>query len=370
MRVLQLAKRSVTLLAVLSLALAGCSGDSGPDVPFNPAGTSADLEAVNAAYGSSAFVSFSSLSYLFDGVFTGAPLISSSAAAIDLKARGAGGMRAGAIRSAKRLASILSAGRNKTWSASSAGVPISASIPAEVAGKTYEYSGGSYVPTDRPGAPSNGVRFLLYAVDPVTYQPVEPLVETGYVDITDLSGGITQSVRLEVVSGDVTYVEYTVTANSTTGTITVIGFVSDGSHQANLNISATVSANGLTLAYGLVVPQRDVSIALRLTATDFDVESGTIDIVISMSGPNGAVSMTGQFTATGATLTVRTGGATFATITVTDTGEPVITGADGQPITDEDAAALLAIFELTSQAFGSFDQLLTPVSFFLDAAAA
>ena len=369
MRVLQLAKRSVTLLAVLSLALAGCSGDSGPDVPFNPAGTSADLEAVNAAYGSSAFVSFSSLSYLFDGVFTGSPLISSSVAAIDLKARGAGGMRAGAIRSAKRLASILSAGRNKTWSASSAGVPISASIPAEVSGKTYEYSGGTYVPTDRPGAPSNGVRFLLYAVDPVTFQPVEPLVETGYVDITDLSGGNTQSVRLEVVSGDITYVEYTVAANTTTGTITVIGFVSDGSHQANLNISATVSANGLTLAYGLVVPQRDVSIALRLTATDFDVESGTIDIVISMSGPNGTVSMTGQFTATGATLTVRTGGATFATITVTGTGEPLITGADGQPITDEDAAALLAIFDLTSQAFGSFDQLLTPVSFFLDAAA-
>ena len=50
------------------------------------------------------------------------------------------------------------------------------------------------MPTDRTGAPANGVRFLLYAVDPVTFQPVEPLVEAGYVDITDLSGGNTQSV--------------------------------------------------------------------------------------------------------------------------------------------------------------------------------
>jgi hypothetical protein len=367
MRVLQLAKRSVTWLAAVSMALTGC-GDSSPDVPFNPAGTSADLEAVNAAFGSSAFVSFSSLSYLFDGAY-GTPLISSSVAAIDLKARNAGGVRAGAIRSAKRLAGILSAGRNKTWSASSTGIPTSTAIPAEVAGKTYEYSGGIYVPTDRPGAPSNGVRFLLYAVDPVTFQPVEPLVETGYVDIIDLSGGNTQSVRLSVVSGGITYVEYTVAANNTTGAISVIGFVSDGSHQANLNISATVTANGLTLVYGLVVPQRDVSIGLRLTASDLDVESGTIDIVISMSGPNGTVSMTGQFTDTGATMTVRVGGATFATITATGTADPVITGADGQPITDEDAAALRGIFELTSQAFSAFDQLLTPVSFFLEPAA-
>ena len=369
MRVLQFAKRSVSLLAVLSIALTGCSGDSGPDVPFNPAGTSADLEAVNAAYGSSAFVSFSAMSYLFDGAFTGAPLISSSVAAIDLKARGAGGMRAGAVRSAKRLAGILAAGRNKTWSASSTGIPTTAMIPAEVAGKTYEYSGGTYVPTDRTGAPANGARFLLYAVDPVTYLPVEPLVETGYVDITDLSGGNTQSVRLEVVSGGTTYVEYTVVANTTTGTISVIGFVSDGTQQANLNLSASVSSNGLTLLYGLTVPQRDVSIALRLTASDLDLETGTIEVVISMSGPNGAVSMTGQFTTTGATLTVRTNGTTFATITVSGTAEPVITGADGQPITDEDAAALLGVFDLTAQAFGSFDQLLTPVSFFLEPAA-
>ncbi len=361
MRVLQLAKRSVTLLAVLSIALSGCGGDSGPDVPFNPAGTSADLEAVNAAFGSSAFVSFSSMSYLFDGAFSGAPVVSSSVAALDLKARSAGGMRAGAVRSAKLLARTLSASR--------AGIPSDFSIPAEVAGRTYEYSGGAYVPTDRAGAPSNGVRFLIYAVDPVTLVPVEPLVETGHVDITDLSGGNTQSVRLEVVSGNITYVEYTVTANSTTGAISVIGFVSDGAHQANLNISASVSGNGLTLVYGLVVPQRDVSIGLRLTASNLDVESGTIGIVISMSGPNGTVSMTGQFTTTGATLTVRTGGALFATITVSDTGEPVITGANGQPITDEDAAALQGIFELTAQAFGSFEQLLTPVSFFLEPAA-
>ncbi|MEO8090546.1 MAG: hypothetical protein ABI703_09640 [Gemmatimonadales bacterium] len=363
MSVLQYAKRSVTLLAAVSMVLTGC-GDSSPDVPFNPAGTSADMEAVGAAFGSSAFVSFSSLSYLFDAVYTGAPLVSSSVAALDLRARGAGGMRAGAIRSAKQLARILSAGRNTTLSASRS------AIPAGIAGKTYEYSGGAYVPTDRTGAPSNGVRFLLYAVDPVTLQPVLPLVETGYVDITDLSGTTTESARLQVVSGTTTYVDYTVVANSVAGRISVIGFVTDGSQQANLNVVATISGTGaVTLVYGLDVPQRDVSIDLRLAASGSDIQNGVFDIILSMNGPNGTVSLSGQFTATGATLTVRTGGATFATITVTGSADPVITGANGQPITDQDAAALQAIFELTADAFGAFGQLVAPVSFFLQPAA-
>ena len=362
MRVLQFAKRSVTLLATVSVALTGC-GDSGPDVPFNPAGTSADLEAVNAAFGSSIFASFSSLSYLFDAAY-GAPLVSSSAAAMDIRASGTAGMRAGAMRSAQRLAGLLPAAGNKSFSASSA------AIPAGIAGKTFEYSGGSYVAGVRTGAPANGVRFLLYAVDPVTFMPVEPLVETGYVDITDLSGTNTQSARVQVVSGGTTYIDYTVTANNLTGRITVVGFVTDGTHQANLNLGASLSSAGvLTLVYGLNVPQRDISIALTLTLSGLDPQTATINISLTMSGPNGTVSLSGQFTSTGGTLTVRTGGKTFATITVTGAAEPVITGADGLPITAEDAAALRGVFELTSEAFVSFDQMLAPVVFFLAPAA-
>lgn len=360
MRVMQLAKRSVTLLAAVTVVLTGC-GDSGPDVPFNPAGTSADIEAVNAAFGSSTFASFSAMSVLFDGAYP-TPLIASSAAAMDIRAHGSVGMRAAAIRSAKRLAALMPTAANKSFSASSA------AIPSEIAGKTYEYSGGTYVPTDRTGAPANGVRFLLYAVDPVTFAPVEPLVETGHVDITDLSGTSTQAARVQVVSGSTTYLDYTVVANS--ATVTVTGFVTDGNHQANLSLRATLNSAGtLTLVYGLDVPQRDVSIDLNLTASDLGVEGGTIDLILSMSGPNGTVTMSGQFTSTGATLTVRTGGRVFATITATGGAEPVITGADGLPITDEDAAALQSIFLLTSGAFTSFNQMTAPVTFFLDPAA-
>jgi hypothetical protein len=200
--------------------------------------------------------------------------------------------------------------------------------------------------------------------------PVEPLVETGYVDITDLSGSTTRSARVQVVSGSTTYLDYTVTANSVTGMISVTGFVSDGTNQANLNLRSTLTTSGtLTLVYSLDVPQRDVSIDLTLSATGLVTEAGTITLNLSMSGPNGTVSMSGQFTSTGGTLTVRTGGREFATITVTGQGAPVITGADGLPITEEDTAALQSIFGLTAEAFVSFDGMLAPVVFFLEPAA-
>ena len=356
MRVLQVAKRSVTLLAAVAVALTGCGGSS--DVPFNPAGTTADIGAVNSAFGTSTFADFSSLSVMFDAAY-GAPLISSSAAALDIRAGSAAGMRAAAVRSAQRLARLLPA-RNASF-----GV-VSASIPAGIAGKTFEYSGGAYAAGVRTGAPANGVRFLLYAVDPVTALPVEPVVETGYVDITDLSGTSTQSARVQVVSGSTTYIDYTASANSTTGRITVVGFVTDGTYRANLNLRATVTAAGaITLVYSLDVPQRDVSIDLTLGATNLDTQDPTISINLSMSGPNGTLSMIGQFTTAGGTLTVRNGGTTLATITVTGAAEPVITGADGLPITDQDATALRGVFDLSGEAFASFDQMLVPVTFFL-----
>jgi hypothetical protein len=65
MRVLQFTKRSVTLLAAVCVALSGC-GDSGPDAPFNPTGTSEDIQALNATFDSPTFTSFTTLSPLFD----------------------------------------------------------------------------------------------------------------------------------------------------------------------------------------------------------------------------------------------------------------------------------------------------------------
>ena len=361
MRVLQCTKRSVTLLAAACVALNAC-GDSGPEAPFNPTGTTEDIAAVHDAFDSPAFASFSTFSLYFDAALGTSPLVSGSAEAFNFRrATDAGEFRAAAARNARRVAALMQ-GRAIGLSASSA------AIPAEVAGKTFEYNGTDYVPTDRSGAPSNGVRFIIYAVNPITLQPSSPLDEVGYVQLTDLSGSTTQAARVVVVSDNTTYLDYTVTAtaSATGGVITVAGYVTDGEHRANVNLRSTVTeAAGLSLLYSVDVPLRDVSIDLTMTTTGLDPETATVGIDLGMSGPNGTVSMSGQFTTDGGTITVRVNGDVFANVVSSGAGEPIITGADGQPLTAEDEAAFQNIFALTGNAFITFDVMLLPIGFFL-----
>jgi len=366
MRVLQCTKRSVTLMAVACVALSAC-GDSGPDVPFNPTGTTEDAQAVADAFSSEAFGSFSTFSVYFDAALgTPAPVISSSAQAFNFRrATTAGELRAAATRNARRIADLTRA-KHKSFSAETA------AIPAEVAGKTFEFDGIGYVPTDRTGAPANGVRFIIYAVNPVTFEPSLPLTEVGYVQLNDLSGSNIQAARVIVVSGETTYLDYTVTATATVtgGRVTVVGFVTDGQYTANVNLRSTVNESaGFTLLYTLDVPQRDVAIDLTMSTSGLDPETSVIEIDLSMSGPNGTVSMSGQFSETGGTLAVRVNGKVFATMTASGAGEPVITGANGQPLSDEDAVALRNIFEITGAAFIAFDEMVLPVAIFLEPAA-
>ena len=370
MRVLQFAKRSVVTVALVSMSLVGCGGESTPDAPFNPTGTTADLQAMNGTFASPAFASFSTFSVMFDAALGGAPIISTSTAALDIRGKTPAGMRAAAVRSAQRLAAALRPATGTNMSSSSAphAGQAMAAVPAEVAGKTFLYdpTTGGYSASARTGAPSNGVRFVLYAVDPVSYMPVEPLTETGYVDIIDLSGGTTQAARVVVVSGGTTYIDYRVSAssNATSGRVSVIGTVTDGFTQATLNLLSTVTyTGGLTLTYSLDLPQRDVAIDLTISASNISMPDGTIVINLTMRGPNGTVTMGGEFSETSGTLNVRVNGSAFATIT-TDGEVTTITRTDGTPLADEEFAALQGVFEVQAGAFIAFDSMLAPVGAF------
>ena len=368
MRVLQFAKRSVVTLALVTGSLAGCSGTS-PDAPFNPTGMSGDLEAMNGTFSSPAFASFSTMSLMFDAALGGSPIISASAAALDIHSTSPQGIRAAAVRSAQRLTRALKQGRLGGFSASSAAHagPGVAAVPAAVAGKTFIYDVGiaGYIPSDRSGAPGNGVRFILYAVDPVTLA-IDPATEVGYVDLIDLSAGSTQAARVMVVFDDVTYVDYRVSASSTvsSGRVSVIGYVTDGNTQANVNLRSTITYSaGLTLTYSLDLPTRDVSIDLTVSANDIIQPTGTLNVNLLMRGPNGTVAIIGQFTDTTGNLAVRINGSSFATITTNGT-TTTITRTDGTPLADDELIALEGVFAIQAGAFVSFDQMMAPLGAF------
>jgi hypothetical protein len=351
------------MLSAAAVVLSGCGSESAPTVPFNAAGATADIQAVNSAFASPAFTDFANLSVLFDAALGGVPLVSTSASAIELRGAGTGAaLQAAAVRSAERLARLMPRRTAHGFSASSA------AIPAEFLGKTFVYSGGSYSVSGLTGAPGTGVRFLLYAVDPVTLLPAEPLNQTGYVDLMDMSSGTTSAARVIVVSGGTTYVDYRVNVSPTlTGArVVVLGFISDGTHEATFNLrSVLTSASGLTLTHSIDIPQRDLSVDLTLNATGTPAQTSTFGVTLDMRGQNGWVRLTGSFTAGAGTLNVAINGIPFATITATAGAEPVITGMAGQPLTPEELETLQLIFEFTGGAFIAFDQLMAPVGSFI-----
>jgi hypothetical protein len=364
MRVLQLAKCTVLTLAAVAVA-GGCGSESAPTVPFNPAGATADVEAVNSTFASPTVTNFASLSVLFDAALGGAPLVSGSTAALDIRGGTPKAVQAALARSAERIARIVPRPATGGFSASTA------TIPSEFLGKTFIYSGGSYVVSAQTGAPANGVRFLLYTVDPATSLPEVPLVQAGRVDLVDMSAGSTSAARVIVVSGSTTYLDYRVSATSTatSGRVTVLGLITDGNTEATFNLRSVLTLDaGLTLSYSLDVPERDLSIDLALSASGTMPESSTIGMTLDMRGQNGWVRFTGQISASGGTFDVAINGTPFATVTSTTGAEPVITGSDGQPLAQEEIDALQQVLEFSGGSFAAFDELIAPVGVFLGGA--
>jgi hypothetical protein len=348
MHVTHYARRSLAA-GVLALALAACGKDTGPS-EFNPQGTSADMAAAEDAFASEQTSSYSAVSAEISAVLNGSPVVANAAELMLTRPSAA------SARYARRLAALVPS--------ASRGIQASvAAVPSTVLGTTFVWDETSdiYVASDLPGAPSSGVRFVLYAVDPVALRPVEPLVEVGHVDITDHSTSTAVGVSVRVVEGSVVYLDYDVNATPTASgaLITLGGFASDGTTVATFNLKATFSDNPgspvFTLDYQLDVPARHLS--LDWTATLASNESAvTLDLAIS--GQNGDVRITGS----GGNLSVKVNGDLLATVNL-DNGDPVVTGAGGAPLTPEEEASLQAIFEFyfgASNVFGSL--LLFPVT--------
>ena len=354
MRVTHYARRSLAA-AGLALALAGCKNDGAAPSEFDPQGTAADMAAAQDAFASGPTASFAAVGGDISLALGGSPLVASSAAlALSHPSKAS-------ERYARQIASLVPAG--------GAGIQASVvAIPSEVAGKTFVWdeSTNTYVVSDLSGAPSNGVRFLLYAVDPVTYRPVEPVVETGYVDVIDQSTSALANVRIKVVEGDVTYLDYQVVASATTssGLVTISGFAFNGTTRASFTLKNTVSENNggivIVLDYSLDVPSRNLSVDWTATIANISLTDVVVTLDLAVSGPNGDVRLVGTSGVDGGTYTVKVNGDTFATITLT-TSSLTITGAGGDPLTSDEAQALEMVFYSYEASLDAFSHLLMPV---------
>jgi len=251
-------------------------------------------------------------------------------------------------------------------------------FPSNLLGVTFEWGSaeGRYVPTERTGAPANGIRFILYAIDPLTRQPAEPLNEIGFLDLTDDGDASATRLGLYAESGGKALVDYFIELTyqllgeqDVSATVTAEGYISDGTSQLDFELHETATVLGSTqtvslqVDYWLSVAGEDVSVELELS-TDLDLSGeGTIEVATAgLTIHNGSdvvvfdMSLAADNTLEGV---INYNGAPAIYISGTE-GDPVFERADGEPLSTEDVAALLQLYHLLDDVFNVTGYLFAP----------
>ena len=357
MRVPHYAMRPLAALALIGL-VAGCGRDStGPEeAPFDPAGTISDIGTIEATFQSDAMADFAGAAEAMGSALGGTP------AAMALRAAPSGALVSGDRSGARRYAGNLA----KAWAAGPRmrPAPSSSAILEEHLGVTFTRDPETleYEPSDRPGAPSNGVRFIVYAVNPISGQPTSPLEEVGHADVEVTETTNSATIRIELVSDGVTYLDYAVgaTGGETSATITVQGFVSNGKDRVNFDLDVHFGEAALGLDYSFHVPTRG---NFRMDIEE-EMKSDTLTSALELRGPHGSVTIEGTHSnSAGGSYEVEVNGDLVATITVPQGSEPVIAGADGEELTEQQLEALRTVFLMFLGGFDFFEDLLDPLSF-------
>ena len=336
----------------LSLLAAGCKDSNGPE-SYNPMATSQTAaQAYGAVQNNKAVQSLDVLGSAFTLTGATAPLPFPAPAPDYSAFRTVPPELLNTLQRLERLATTFSAASPQDL------------FPSTVRGKTFVYNPQTarYAPSDRTGAPANGVRFMLYAVDPVLKRVVTPLQEVGYLDLTD-KGSNTLGIKAVItsVTPNVTALEYDATgAIGTSGfTFSAKGYVSDGTTRLDFDLSLSLAAaTGLKIDYKITQQAKNLSI--HVVATGTTSNTGNVTLTITEGSNNLEVAAIG--TNTSVSGTIKYNGSTVATISGKPEN-PVFTGANGKVLTADDLIGLKNLFDFVDKLFDGFDDLLLPAFF-------
>ena len=333
----------------LTLALAGCGKDATAPAPphlSDATTTAAQLNAIAAPTNTGVLLSLEFASLSFAPAATGPAGISPLRAAVPFPR----------LRGGRGGLAMLTVPRALVGRPSGAAI-----FPDSVLGKTFVWDTAAhrYAASSTTGAPANGVRFVLYVLDPTTFLPAIPLTVDGDVDLTDQSTPSASVLGVTVLGppgpAPVTYAAYTISVPSgLPSNMALAGFLTDGT--TRLDLTATLNAGVSSFTAQTTV---DVA-ALAVHMTETASVSGTASVVIAtdltvMSGgqtvrANGSVTIDSATASLSGGDSVTVDGRAFATITVQNTGLGYV-GAPGVTLTAADKAALLGLFETSVDVF-------------------
>jgi hypothetical protein len=343
-------------LALATGVAGACSNDpTGPGGgdEFDAATVDANLNAMDAVFTTPAWQSFEALSLRFD-LGTVTPAVAPGWEALARVEVGGTALGSDAtLTAARRLAAAVSS------------IPV---ISPGARGTTFviDPATGDYTPDPtRTDAPSNGVRFILYGVNPITGEPL-PDDEIGHADLVDEGDSISGiALRLIVVSGGETYLEYSVSleGDDTSGAIDIDGYIRDAEHRLDFELDIT-GASGIQQTF-------DLDVHLEITSREFEVDvsvsgmevegngSGEIQVFVRHGDESIQIDVVGSDADFSAEF--RLNGALFATATG-DPENPEILGAGGEPLTADEERVLGHILEAMEDLFEFFGELLVPAA--------
>jgi hypothetical protein len=371
-------------LAVVVAFAAACSNSTGPQAHLaSPQQLSSNLQAVSGVFQSTAFQGFGAI-----GTAPGSPATVTTPVGALLQAAPITAPRTSSqpYADAPRRLQALRLAASTLHSGISASV-----VPPSLLGTTWVWNTTAHTyeqdGTFTPAAPTDRVRIILYALDPLTGGPAEnPLTPVGFADLVDESTTTPAVDKLHVIvkdgtpasPGPVTYADYTVSGSvtgnpATAFTATAVGFVSDGTH--TLNFSASFSGTNLTTdnpdaefdaRWDLDNPVVHVELHETLATSDASHVKLTIDLSVTSGAETLAV--TGSLTVVAlsptafsvtANLTITVNGVPYAHVTGTDSGIQ-LTHADGSSLSAQEFQAVSDLFDLPDQMEVGIDNLFGP----------
>ena len=353
-------------VAVCATALAGCGGDpvsAPPATLSDPPGLTNDVQSLNTPFQAPILLSFSAL-----GGTSALTARTASVLTAMAPTRPALTMRATAIR--KQAFAVKALRPSFATAPTGPGSLIADTLWGRV--YVYDTSTGQYVEGAATGGPAAGVRFTLYALNPLTNTPVLPLDPIGYADLTDESS--TTQYKLGVLAADptTTYADYVITATATESSFaaTAAGFVTDGAHRLDFTNSGAASTNHVAIDFGLTLNQPAVSAHLQADLT-LGNPTSVLSLTFAVTRGSETVALTGTLGVTAtqsgqsasANFAILVNGGQFATITGTiqsgSTTGYTFNGPD-RALTESERQAIDQLLIAPSGLAGALDPVFAP----------
>ena len=349
-------------------AMAACGKDAPSPVDFNdPAAVSANVSAVDSAFDSDVFRSFSTATFMLD-VAT-APAMRPAANLVEILrpklVRTGARMFFPTLQQAQKLQAMVP---NLSVSAAQGRI-----IPDTMYGRVFEWDTAQNQYTWQGGSVASftGVRFVLYATG-LDGQVVEPVSAIGTLDIIDQT--TPTNLQLQVLvkgpGGTTTYVDYTAALQaSQTVNATVTGFISNGDNKT-LSFDQRFNANAGSASVHATFRLDNPTITVMLNeSVAFDDPNIVVNADFRLIQNGQTVRAVGHITINDLTQAVT------ISLTVYVDGHPVAAfngdpatadwvDAGGEPLTAADLAALEDLFDAFENFGNTVSNLFAPVGTF------